>query len=165
MSFLIPSLSHYHHLFFIMILKQRTLNEEAGLASVATETWGISSSAWGLKVDIDNDINAKIINVIAGLLGSWEEKGGGGDEQNNNNNIESLVRKEKEKLEAIKNENETKTRSSSEIIKKLSLPFAKRCCKLRVGVISATSINQRVFLTVVFLSFAFVISLVSYCGQ
>lgn len=30
---------------------------------------GISSS-WRLKVDIDNDTNAKIINVVAGLLDS-----------------------------------------------------------------------------------------------
>jgi N-glycosylase/DNA lyase len=37
------------------------------------ETMRKISSSWGLKVDIDNDINAKIINVVAGLL--VEEKG------------------------------------------------------------------------------------------
>lgn len=67
----LPSFPHYRHLFFIMVPG----NEETRRRTkkrVRPRPEGISSPR-GLKVDIDNDINAKIINVIAvaGLFDSW----------------------------------------------------------------------------------------------
>ena len=110
-SFAFISFSHYHHLFFII----RPRNKESDRENTITTR--------GLRLDIDNDINVKIINVIAGLFDSWRSL----QKENWQNWKGKMRKKRKEKLRS-------------------RVCFCKRCCKLADF---STFMNQEISLSFV----------------